>query len=105
DLAGEARRRDGRGEARVQPQTRVEPSGAGDKGPWAATVTLPERLEATLMSGHPWVFREQLLAVPACPAGAWVRVLCGRISAFGLWDPESALAVRIYSREAVPTKR
>jgi 23S rRNA (cytosine1962-C5)-methyltransferase len=34
--------------------------------------------------------------------GTWVRVRCGGFSAIGLWDARSAIAIRLFSRRAVP---
>ena len=35
-------------------------------------------------------------------SGQWVRVRCGGLTAFGLWDAQSAIAVRVYSRNLPP---
>jgi 23S rRNA (cytosine1962-C5)-methyltransferase len=66
------------------------------------TLDLPGSLGARLGQGHPWVYRDQIPGAPSLPSGTWVRVRCRRFSAFGLWDADSAIAVRIFSRQGVP---
>lgn len=57
---------------------------------------LKDSLVTSLASGHPWVYRDHVGNFSA-PAGTWVKVKCGSFSAVGLWDDESAIAVRIFS--------
>jgi 23S rRNA (cytosine1962-C5)-methyltransferase len=66
------------------------------------SLELPARLKARLSQGHPWVYRDQIPGAPELPSGSWVRVRCGGFSAVGLWDAQSAIAVRLFSRQAVP---
>jgi 23S rRNA (cytosine1962-C5)-methyltransferase len=66
-------------------------------------VTLPERLETNLFGGHAWIYREHVPAGFSAPHGSFVRVRCGRFDGFALWDQESALALRIYSRSELPS--
>ena len=66
------------------------------------TVAVNPSLKAQLGRGHPWVYRNQVLSAPEIPAGSWVRVQCGRLSAFGRWDPDNLIAVRIFSTRSVP---
>lgn len=66
------------------------------------SLELPASLKSRLESGHPWVYRKHVREVPGLSSGAWVRVQCGGFSAYGLWDAQSAIAVRIFSRRAVP---
>ncbi len=66
------------------------------------TLELPASLKPRLSQGHPWVYRNQLLASPELPSGAWVQVRCGAFSAIGLWDANSAIAVRLFSQREVP---
>ena len=66
------------------------------------TLDLPESLRSRLSQGHPWVYRNHLRAVPEAPSGTWVRVRCGGFSAIGLWDANSAIAVRLFSRRKTP---
>lgn len=57
---------------------------------------LPDSLATTLASGHPWVYRDHVGTFTAA-SGAWVKVTSGSFSAVGLWDEESAIALRIFS--------
>ncbi len=57
-------------------------------------------LATSLASGHPWVYRDHVGNFSA-PGGSWVRITSGSFSAVGLWDAESAIAVRIFSTERV----
>jgi 23S rRNA (cytosine1962-C5)-methyltransferase len=66
------------------------------------TLELTESLKQRLSQGHPWVYRNHMRAAPALPSGTWVRVRCGGFSAIGLWDADSAIAVRLFSRGQVP---
>ena len=63
---------------------------------------LPESLRPRLSKGHPWVYRNHVLDLPDLPSGRWVTVRCGGFSAIGLWDADSAIAVRLFSRQRVP---
>jgi len=67
-------------------------------------INLPVELSDTLKQGHPWVYRNTLRGAPNLPAGSWVRVRCGGYSAFGLWEREGPIAVRIYSQRTVPDR-
>jgi 23S rRNA (cytosine1962-C5)-methyltransferase len=69
------------------------------------TVELPISLQSRLSLGHPWVYRNQVQSAPELPSGTWVRVRCGAFSAVGLWDAHSAIAVRLFSRRAVPDEQ
>jgi len=66
------------------------------------TLNAPPSLKARLSQGHPWLYRDQIQDAPALPSGTWVRVRCGGFTAFGLWDADSPIAVRLFSRRAVP---
>jgi 23S rRNA (cytosine1962-C5)-methyltransferase len=66
------------------------------------TLELPSALKSRLSQGHPWVYRDQVRDAPDLPSGAWVRVRCGGFSAIGLWDAQSAIAVRLFSRQSTP---
>jgi 23S rRNA (cytosine1962-C5)-methyltransferase len=66
------------------------------------SLELPASLRARLSQGHPWVYRDQLSHGLDLPSGAWVEVHCSGFSAFGLWDAHSPIAVRLFSRRAVP---
>jgi 23S rRNA (cytosine1962-C5)-methyltransferase len=57
---------------------------------------LPDSLATNLASGHPWVYRDHVGSFTAA-SGTWVKVTSGSYSAVGLWDEESAIALRIFS--------
>lgn len=61
-------------------------------------LTLPESLCTSLASGHPWVYRDHVGRFEA-PRGAWIRVKSGSFTAVGIWDDESAIAVRLFSTQ------
>jgi 23S rRNA (cytosine1962-C5)-methyltransferase len=70
-------------------------------------MTLPEiqvdpTLKHRLAQGHPWVYRNHVREGARLRSGQWVRVRCGGLTAYGLWDESSAIAVRIFSRTAPP---
>lgn len=65
------------------------------------TLELPASLKPRLSQGHPWVYRNHVHSAPELPSGTWVRVRCGGFSAIGLWDANSAIAVRLFSRRSV----
>ena len=66
------------------------------------TVDLPPRLKARLSQGHPWVYRTQVPGASGLASGSWVRVRCGGFSGYGLWDADSSIAIRLFSRHGVP---
>jgi len=59
-------------------------------------IELPEALVRSLAAGHPWVYRDHVGRFQA-PSGTWVRVRAGSYMAYGLWDAESPIAVRLFS--------
>lgn len=62
---------------------------------------LAKGLSRHLKAGHPWVFRKALKATPKLPPGAVVDLVDdGRFVARGYWDPLSAIAVRILTRNS-----
>ncbi len=65
-------------------------------------IMVPASLKSRLAAGHPWVYRNQIVAAPALPSGAWVRARCGGFSAYGLWDAESQIAIRLFSARQLP---
>ncbi len=67
----------------------------------AAQLPLRKDLARHLRAGHPWVFRKAVEKAPQrLPAGAIVDVVEGaRFVARGYYDPHSAIAVRILTRE------
>lgn len=68
-------------------------------------VELSEEIRPSLIRGHPWVYRNHVRGQPDLPSGSWVRVHCGGFSSIGLWDPDSAIAVRLLSRRSVPDEK
>ena len=66
------------------------------------TLELPRTLQARLRLGHPWVYRNQVPAPPDLAAGTWVQVRCGSFRAYGLWEREGAIAVRLFARRQIP---
>ncbi len=69
--------------------------------PVEARLQLQKDLARHLRAGHPWVFRKAIDRAPrGLPAGAVVDVVEGeRFVARGYYDPHSAIAVRILTRE------
>lgn len=65
------------------------------------TLTLTRELEHALRSGHPWIYRDRLPRHDL-RVGEWVRVQAGSAVAFGLYDEEGAIGVRLFSWEAPP---
>jgi 23S rRNA (cytosine1962-C5)-methyltransferase len=70
-------------------------------------MTIPEltadsSLRSRLAQGHPWIYRNHLSGGGKLRSGQWVRVRCGGLSVYGLYDAQSAIAVRVYSRTQEP---
>ncbi len=67
----------------------------------AARLSLQKDLARHLRAGHPWVFRKAIERGPrSLPAGAIVDVVEGeRFVARGYYDPLSAIAVRVLTRD------
>jgi 23S rRNA (cytosine1962-C5)-methyltransferase len=70
-----------------------------------ATVQLPASLKERLVQGHPWVYRNHVPPNLHLPSGSWVRVQCGNWKGFGLWDNQSPIAIRLFSRQEPPTPK
>ena len=70
-----------------------------------ATVQLPANLKERLMQGHPWVYRNHVPPNLHLSSGSWVRVQCGNWKGFGLWDNQSPIAIRLFSRQEPPTPK
>lgn len=64
-------------------------------------IKLADSLATGLASGHPWVYRDHLGACKES-TGAWVKIRAGSFVAYGLYDADSPIAVRIFSTERVP---
>ncbi|MFP2896635.1 class I SAM-dependent rRNA methyltransferase [Corallococcus sp. 4LFB] len=57
-----------------------------------------------LRAGHPWVFRKALEHLPRIPAGSVVDLTeNGKFVARGYYDPHSAIAVRVLTRDSRET--
>jgi 23S rRNA (cytosine1962-C5)-methyltransferase len=65
-------------------------------------ITVDSSLRPKLAAGHPWVYRNHVRVANRLASGEWVRLRCGGLTAFGLWDAQSAIAVRVFSRNLVP---
>jgi len=63
------------------------------------TLSLKSELEPALRSGHPWIYRNHLKPkqLERLGMGDWVCVESGKTRAFGLYDNENAIAVRLFS--------
>ena len=61
----------------------------------SAVLTLDPGLETALKSGHPWVYRNHL-PKHTLQTGDWVRVRAGSAEAYGLFDAEGQIAVRLF---------
>lgn len=59
------------------------------------TLTLDKGLEPALKSGHPWVYRNHL-PKHDLRTGDWVRVNAGTAEAYGLFDAEGQIALRLF---------
>ena len=62
------------------------------------TLSLSDALEPALSSNHPWLYRNHL-PKHRLQNGDWVRVKAGKAEAVGLYDEESAIAVRLFGPE------
>ncbi len=65
------------------------------------TLRLVPGLESALRSGHPWVYRNHL-PDHGLRGGEWVRVEAGRAAAYGIYDANGAIGVRLLGPE-LPT--
>src|SRR5689334_15401601 len=65
-------------------------------------IMLDPSLRTRLLAGHPWVYRNHVIGHERLRSGQWVRVRSGNWTGVGLWDTQSAIAVRIYSRHDAP---
>ncbi|WKZ57275.1 MAG: class I SAM-dependent rRNA methyltransferase [Bdellovibrionota bacterium] len=72
--------------------------------PGIETVRLKMRVDRTrhIKQGYPWIYRDWLTETPAAPPGsrALVRDRDGKLLAFGFYDPENPLAVRVCATES-----
>jgi 23S rRNA (cytosine1962-C5)-methyltransferase len=65
---------------------------------------LNSSLKPRLSQGHPWVYRNQLGETTnlALPTGSWVQVRCGNFTAYGCWEANGPIAIRLFSTRQVP---
>jgi 23S rRNA (cytosine1962-C5)-methyltransferase len=102
----------------ANPSARSEPDGSGVllsemRSPDAAAravselprLELPRELARSIAEGHPWIYRDHVHKAFRAPAGSWVRIQAGNVSAVALWDPDSQLALRVFSKTEVPDER
>ncbi|NRA32447.1 MAG: class I SAM-dependent rRNA methyltransferase [Polyangiaceae bacterium] len=73
-------------------------TGEVESGPWV----LPAALGGAIDAGHPWVYRNHVPVGMAAPTGSWVQVRAGGSMAWALYDHDSPIALRIYSRMQQP---
>src|SRR5262245_38262405 len=85
-----------------RPNVRDKPRWKGAGSADAPSIVLPERLSESLGQGHPWVYRDHVPRGVDLPSGSWVHVQAGGFSGFALWDRSSPIALRLFSRRAVP---
>ncbi len=80
-----------------------------DKTVKRPNVVASAAIRKTLQQGHPWVYRNQIEPVrgrmPRLRNGTWVTVVSGSYEGIGLWDEESAIAVRIFATREQPNER
>jgi 23S rRNA (cytosine1962-C5)-methyltransferase len=55
-----------------------------------------------LDAGHPWVYRDHIPARFSARGGDFVAVECGRFHGWAIWDEESPIALRVFSRKQRP---
>jgi 23S rRNA (cytosine1962-C5)-methyltransferase len=62
------------------------------------TLHINPQLEPSILAGHPWVYHNHL-PQHRLQTGQWVRVQAGKASAYGLYDDQSTIAIRLFGRE------
>jgi 23S rRNA (cytosine1962-C5)-methyltransferase len=55
-----------------------------------------------LDAGHPWVYRDHVPPRFSARSGDFVHVECGRFEGWALWDEDSPIALRVFSRRQRP---
>jgi 23S rRNA (cytosine1962-C5)-methyltransferase len=68
-------------------------------------VDLPRELARSVADGHPWIYRDHVPRAFRAPIGSWVQIRAGNVSAVALWDPDSPLALRVFSKTEVPNEK
>ena len=69
-----------------------------------ADLQIDPAIRGKLAQGHPWIYRNHVREGQELRSGQWVRVRAGALVAYGLWDAQSAIAVRIFSSKSVPDR-
>lgn len=64
-------------------------------------LVLPPGLADHLAAGHPWVYRDHVPRGFEAPSGSWLRIRSGNWVGVALWDEESQVAMRVFSRGRV----
>jgi 23S rRNA (cytosine1962-C5)-methyltransferase len=67
-----------------------------------SVLVLSDALEARLDAGHPWIYRDHVPPSYRARAGDFVHVECGRFQGWALWDQDSPIALRVFSRRQRP---
>ena len=83
---------------RSQPEARSAPRKPRDP----SALVLSEALEARLDAGHPWIYRDHVPTRFTARAGEFVHLECGRFDGYALWDQDSPIALRVFSRKQRP---
>lgn len=65
-------------------------------------LVLPESLEGRLSAGHPWVYRDHVPERFRADEGELVAIRSGGFRGFALWDAQSPIALRVFSRTTRP---
>lgn len=63
---------------------------------------LPAFLEPELAAGHPWVYRNHVPTEFEAITGSWICAQAGQTKVWALWDNESQIALRVFSRKSLP---
>jgi 23S rRNA (cytosine1962-C5)-methyltransferase len=66
------------------------------------SIELPANLSEQLALGHPWIYRNHVPPGLDLPSGSWVQIRAGRTEAYALWDRDSPIALRVFSRKTAP---
>jgi 23S rRNA (cytosine1962-C5)-methyltransferase len=68
------------------------------------TLRLNPHLESALASGHPWIYRNHL-PHHTLRTGDWIRLEAGKAKAIGVYDADSAIAIRLFQNHNQPDRR
>jgi 23S rRNA (cytosine1962-C5)-methyltransferase len=80
------------------------PRGSPLGHPQAGGLVLPEFLGPALAAGHPWIYRDHIPRGCHWPSGTFVPFTAGSFRGWGLWDEESAIALRVFSAGPEPCR-